>query len=146
MSDKIMPTCKVFLFVFACTLCFVPACFFVLTILPIILTCNTLHQHPCPWRDFFFLFSRCVLYPYFFVLIVLHFAFYPYCTAHNAYIHVPGGIGTRNPSKRSAGILNPPRVTTCVFCVQIIVWNTSSAFCVLYRWNCLWMISVVIIE
>ena len=36
----------------------------------------------------------------FFVLIVLHFAF---CiTTHNTNMHAPGGIRTRNPSKRSA--------------------------------------------
>ena len=29
-------------------------------------------------------------------------AFCPYCTTHNTNIHAPGGIRTRNPSKRSA--------------------------------------------
>jgi hypothetical protein len=46
--------------------------------------------------------SLLVHYPFFFVLISLAFAFCLHCTTQNTIIHVPAGIRTRNPSKRSA--------------------------------------------
>jgi hypothetical protein len=56
-------------------------------------------------RNFSFVFS-CTLFvlrPYLlFVSIFLHSAFMPLVTTHNKNTHAPGGIQTRNPSKRSA--------------------------------------------
>jgi hypothetical protein len=51
---------------------------------------------------FFFVFP-CTLYfiPACCVLTVVHFAFLSLLPTHNTNIHVPGGIRTRNPSKRS---------------------------------------------
>ena len=50
-----------------------------------------------------YVFLLSVLYPYFFVLIVLHFAFCPCCTTLTTQTSMsPGEIRTRNPSKRWA--------------------------------------------
>ena len=64
-------------------------------------TLNTHDRHPCPQAGFFSVLS--VFYPYFFVLIVLASAFHRYCkNKHNKLPCPPGGIRTRNPSKRAA--------------------------------------------
>ena len=39
---------------------------------------------------------------YYVFLIVLAVPFHPYCATHNTNIHAPGGIRTRNPSRRAA--------------------------------------------
>ena len=58
--------------------------------------CEKFHRH----REFFILFYP-LLHLYLFVLIVLYFAFCFYLR-HTSNIHGPGGIRTRNPSKRLA--------------------------------------------
>ena len=70
------------------------------------LTTYTRDRHPCPRRDFFLL---SVLYLYIFVSIVLALPFVLYCTTHTTNNHAPGGIRTRNSSKRlAAGIRHRP--------------------------------------
>jgi hypothetical protein len=51
--------------------------------------------------------SLFLLYLYFFVVIVLALAFCPYCTTYTTQHPCPGGIRTRNPSKRSAADSRP---------------------------------------
>jgi hypothetical protein len=59
-------------------------------------TTLTTDKHPCPRRDFILFVLSLYFYPYFFVLIVLVFAF---ClllyNKHITNIHAPGGIRTR---------------------------------------------------
>jgi hypothetical protein len=75
-------------FVFSCTLYFVCTCFCVSIILHFaFLSLLTTHNTNIRVPGGFFC-SLFALYPYFFVLIVLAFAFYPYNT-HNTNIHVP---------------------------------------------------------
>ena len=70
--------------------------------LPFYLLLTTKHKHPCPQAGFF-LYPLFVLYPYFYVLIVMHFCLLSLLyNLHNTNIHSPGGIRTRHPSKRSA--------------------------------------------
>ena len=71
-------------------------------------TTLTTDRHPCARRDFFF--SVLHLY-YYFVLIVLAVSFVLTVKhTQQTNIHAPGGIQTRNPSKRSAADprLRPP--------------------------------------
>ena len=58
----------------------------------------------CDKEMYLFVFS-CTLYfirTCFFVLIVLHLAYSSLLTTQNTNIHAPGGIRTRNPSRRAA--------------------------------------------
>ena len=56
----------------------------------------------CTHLDFFvFSYTRCLLHPYLFVLIVLHFAFVSLVTTQNTNIHSPGG-GDLNPQPQKA--------------------------------------------
>ena len=61
-------------------------------------------ENLAPPPGLFFFCSLCT-FQYFSALIVLAFAFCPYCTTthtQDTNIHAPGGIRTPNPSKRSA--------------------------------------------
>jgi hypothetical protein len=65
-----------------------------------------LTQISMPPAGLFFYFLFLFLYfirTCFCVLTVLHFAFCLLLTTHNTNIHAPGGIQTRNPSKRLPG-------------------------------------------
>ena len=70
------------------------------------LTTHTKLRHPWPGRNFFkiLVLSLYLLYPYLFLCPNCPgFAFGPLLyDTHNASIHAPGGIRTRNASKRSA--------------------------------------------